>query len=70
MKTDIEIAQSCKPESMEAIAAKAGIPDEYWTPYGRSMAKVDYHYVEKSSGHLVLSFCFYQMSLLAITIQL
>ena len=57
MKTDIEIAQSCKPESMEAIAAKAGIPDEYWTPYGRSMAKVDYHYVEKCDkpdGKLVL----------------
>lgn len=57
MKTDIEIAQSCTPEPMEAIAAKAGIPDEFWTPYGRSMAKVDYHYVEmqdKPDGKLVL----------------
>ena len=57
MKTDIEIAQECTPEPIDVIAAKAGIPDEYWTPYGRSMAKVDYHFAEKCDrpdGKLVL----------------
>ena len=41
MPTDIEIAQSCTPRPIAEIAAKAGIPEEALSPYGRVIAKVD-----------------------------
>ena len=41
MPTDIEIAQAATPQRIEAIAAKAGIPEDALSPYGRYIAKVD-----------------------------
>ena len=34
-KSDIEIAQECKPQPISEIAAKAGIGEEYLEHYGR-----------------------------------
>ena len=41
MPTDIEIAQAATPQKIEAIAAKANIPEDALSPYGRYIAKVD-----------------------------
>ena len=41
MPTDIEIAQAAQPRPIMEIAAKAGIPEEALSPYGRLIAKVD-----------------------------
>ncbi len=41
MPTDIEIAQSVTPRPIQEIAAKAGIPEEAYAPYGRYIAKVE-----------------------------
>ncbi|MCH5286860.1 MAG: formate--tetrahydrofolate ligase [Christensenellaceae bacterium] len=41
MPTDIEIAQAATPQRIEAIAAKANIPEDALSPYGRYIAKVD-----------------------------
>ena len=42
-KTDIEIAQECKPELITEIAEKAGIDDKYLEQYGKYKAKIDYN---------------------------
>ncbi|MBR5345818.1 MAG: formate--tetrahydrofolate ligase [Clostridia bacterium] len=55
MPTDIEIAQSCTPKPITQIAAKAGIPEEAISPYGRIVAKVDPQALSKDKqGRLVL----------------
>ncbi len=57
MKTDIEIAQSVKMQSITEIAAKAGISDEYLEQYGKYKAKVDLSLLDKADrkdGKLVL----------------
>ena len=41
MPTDIEIAQAAHPQKIDVIAAKAGIPEDALSPYGRYIAKVD-----------------------------
>ena len=41
MPTDIEIAQSVRMRPIAEIAARAGIPEEALSPYGRHIAKVD-----------------------------
>jgi formate--tetrahydrofolate ligase len=40
MKTDIEIAQSVRLQPIQAIAERAGIPESWLEPYGRTKAKV------------------------------
>ena len=40
MKTDIEIAQSCKMQPIYEVAAKAGIPESWVEPYGKYKAKI------------------------------
>lgn len=44
MKTDLQIAQECTMEPITAIAAKAGIPEEYVECYGKYKAKVSDKY--------------------------
>ncbi|NLT94766.1 MAG: formate--tetrahydrofolate ligase [Clostridia bacterium] len=57
-KSDIEIAQACKMQVINEIAAKLDIPDEYVENYGRYKAKIDYRLLEdlkdKPDGKLVL----------------
>lgn len=57
-KTDIEIAQACEKEKITAIAARAGIPEEYLELYGNYKAKIDYRYLkdhaDKPDGKLIL----------------
>ena len=57
-KTDIEIAQECKPRHISEIAATAGVPAEYLEQYGNYKAKVDYKLLkdraEAKQGKLIL----------------
>ena len=57
-KTDIEIAQSCKKEKINAVAARAGIPEEYLELYGSYKAKIDCKFLKdnaaKPDGRLIL----------------
>ena len=39
-KSDIEIAQECKPEHILKIAKKAHVPEEYIEQYGNYKAKL------------------------------
>ncbi len=58
IKTDIEIAQSCKKEKINAVAARAGIPEEYLELYGSYKAKIDCKFLKdnaaKPDGRLIL----------------
>ena len=57
MLSDIEIAQSTKPQPISAIAEKAGVPETYLEMYGTNKAKVDYNLlkdVEHEPGKLIL----------------
>ena len=56
-KTDIEIAQECKPQLITEIAEKAGIDDKYLEQYGKYKAKIDYNLLkdsDKENGKLIL----------------
>ena len=57
-KTDIEIAQSCKKEKINAVAARAGIPEECLELYGSYKAKIDCKFLKdnaaKPDGRLIL----------------
>ena len=57
-KTDIEIAQACEKEKITAVAARAGISEEYLELYGNYKAKIDYKFMrdnaEKPDGKLIL----------------
>ena len=57
-KTDIEIAQACEKEKITAVAARAGIPEEYLELYGNYKAKIDYRFLknnaDKPDGKLIL----------------
>ncbi|MDO4281412.1 MAG: formate--tetrahydrofolate ligase [Peptococcaceae bacterium] len=44
VKSDIEIAQEATMQSINAIAAKLEIPDEYVENYGKYKAKIDFRY--------------------------
>ncbi|NCC14720.1 MAG: formate--tetrahydrofolate ligase [Clostridia bacterium] len=44
MKTDLQIAQECTLEPITAIAAKAGIPEEFVECYGKYKAKISDKY--------------------------
>ncbi len=55
--TDIEIAQSCKMQPIEDIAATAHIDEKYLESYGRYKAKIDLDYYrnnERPNGKLIL----------------
>lgn len=55
--SDIEIAQSCTPQPITAIARTAGVDEQYLELYGNYKAKVDYRLlreVERPDGKLVL----------------
>ncbi len=57
MKTDIEIAQSCKLQPIGAIADKINIPEDYFEQYGKYKAKVDYNLLKNGkskNGKLIL----------------
>ena len=57
MKSDIEIAQSVKPEPMGAIAEKIGLDACHLEPYGNSKAKIDFTALDegkKPAGKLIL----------------
>ena len=58
MKSDIEIAQSCKLEEITSIANKLNIPHDQIEPYGHYKAKISLNYLDslktKDDGHLVL----------------
>ena len=57
-KTDIEIAQACEKEKITAVAARAGIPEEYLELYGNYKAKIDYKFMrdhaDTPDGKLIL----------------
>lgn len=44
--SDIEIAQEVKPEIINNVAEKIGIPDKYVENYGKYKAKIDYRYLQ------------------------
>ena len=57
-KTDIEIAQACEKERITAVAARAGIAEEYIEQYGNYKAKIDYRMLkdlkDRPDGKLIL----------------
>jgi formate--tetrahydrofolate ligase len=50
MKTDIEISRSISPKSIGEIAAKLGLDESEWTPYGRCIAKIDRSVLSSKRG--------------------
>ena len=46
MKSDIEIAQSSKPEKILDIAKKLDIPADALEPYGHYKAKISLDYID------------------------
>ena len=57
MPSDIEIAQSVTPQPITEIAAKVGIPEEAYEPYGKYKAKIDYNVLKEEGsepGKLIL----------------
>ncbi len=58
IKSDIEIAQSCKLENIKSIAKRAGIDEKYIEQYGNYKAKIDYAFFKdnekKPDGKLIL----------------
>ena len=56
-KSDIEIAQECKPEHILKIAKKAHVPEEYIEQYGNYKAKIDPALIkntDRKDGKLIL----------------
>jgi formate--tetrahydrofolate ligase len=49
-KSDIEIAQECKPQDIRNIAEKLSISEENIELYGKYKAKVDYNLLKKTPG--------------------
>jgi formate--tetrahydrofolate ligase len=58
MKSDIEIAQSAKPEHITKIASKLDIPESSLIHYGHLKAKIDFDFIneleDRKDGHLIL----------------
>ena len=57
IKSDIEIANSVKPQNITEIAKKAGIDAKYIEQYGNYKAKIDLKYLKETKnpdGKLVL----------------
>ena len=51
LKTDIEIAREAEPRTMEKIASKLGISDEYLEYYGKFKCKVNLLINDKLKDH-------------------
>jgi len=51
MKTDIEISRSTNAKPIGDIAAKLGLDDNDWQPYGRYIAKVNASVLDKPAGN-------------------
>jgi formate--tetrahydrofolate ligase len=49
-KSDIEIAQECRPQDIREIASKIGVSEDDIELYGKYKAKVDYNLLKKTSG--------------------
>ncbi|KZL92308.1 formate--tetrahydrofolate ligase [Clostridium magnum] len=49
-KSDIEIAQECKPLDIREIASKIGVSEDDIELYGKYKAKVDYNLLKKTPG--------------------
>ena len=49
-KSDIEIAQECKPQDIREIASKLGFSEDDIELYGKYKAKVDYNLLKKTPG--------------------
>ena len=49
-KSDIEIAQECKPQDIREIASKIGVSEDDIELYGKYKAKVDYNLLKKTPG--------------------
>ena len=47
MKTELEIARECQLQPIEKIADKINIPNEELENYGKYIAKVSYHLIDK-----------------------
>ena len=56
MKTDIEIAQSCKMKDISDVAKSCGIDLKYLERYGNYKAKIDLEYLKnvEKKGKLIL----------------
>ena len=54
MKTDIEIARETKLNKIEDIAEKLGVPRDEVQNYGRYIAKVPIHLIDKKEMDLSL----------------
>ena len=57
MKSDIQIAQSCKKKPIAEIAVRVGLSEDYLEPYGKYKAKIDLGFLKNSTaedGKLVL----------------
>ena len=58
MQSDIEIARAAKLQPIAAIGDKLGIPQTALHPYGRSIAKLEYDYIDslhaRPDGKLIL----------------
>ena len=57
-KSDIEIAQECQLKTINEIAEKLNIPDEYVENYGKYKGKIDYKILDEKKdnpdGKLIL----------------
>jgi formate--tetrahydrofolate ligase len=56
-KSDIEIAQECKPQDIREVASKLGFTEDDIELYGKYKAKVDYNLLKKTpskNGRLIL----------------
>lgn len=57
IRTDLEIAQSCRMSPIEAVAAKIDIDESFLESYGRYKAKIDLSYLKQcrsGDGKLIL----------------
>lgn len=56
VKSDLQIAREAKIKSIEEIAEKLGVPNNYLQPYGHTKAKVDVSFLgdESGKGKLIL----------------
>ena len=50
MKTDIEISRSISPKPIGEIAAKLGLNESEWLPYGKYIAKIDRSVLSSKRG--------------------
>src|SRR5260370_41454217 len=58
MRSDVEIARAARPKPITEIAAAIGAPESALHPFGRSIAKLEYDFLEglasRPDGKLIL----------------